>query len=192
MKKIFALAAVMAFAVGCGRTGTVAAVFKGTTPATSATKDQRWISFHCPACGRAAADGAKTCANKECAAKLTWPADYPCGYCAGSGDCPTCKMMSQDGNKCYNCGGSGTMALGTVGSVPIGRTLPCPNCKDNPGLCPTCKTQKGKCDFCKGGGKVDVATLKTKTEAPTEEKKPEAPPEKQPEKAPAEKPPEKK
>ena len=190
MKKVLALAALAVFAVGCSRAGNVTAVFQGTTPATSATKDKRWISFLCPACGHAVADGVKTCKNKECQAKLTWASEYPCGYCAGTGDCPTCKIMSQDGNKCYNCGGSGTMALGTVGSVPIGKTLPCPNCKDTPGVCPTCKLNKGKCDFCKGASKVALDVLKSKSEPPAEDKKPEA--STPPANASTEKPPEKK
>jgi hypothetical protein len=161
MKKTFLLAAVVATAlfVGCSPSAKVSVVWKGTTPATAAAKDVRAIDFKCPACGTAVTPGAQQCSIKECRSKIQWPDEFACGYCAGTGDCPTCKMMNQTDGKCYNCAGSGTMALGSIGSVPIGKTAACPNCKQT-GKCPTCsKSSPGKCDFCKGDKKVSQAEL---------------------------------
>ncbi len=172
MKRFLTLVLVVGSATlaGCGRAGDVKVAFRGTTPTTAAGKDARTIEIHCPVCGHPAPDGAQICTDNNCRAKLSWPDTVDCGYCGATGDCPTCTMMKQKDGKCYNCGGAGTLVLGTAGGVPIGKTRECPNCKGAPGKCPTCAKKPGKCDFCGGEKKVSMADCKKKV---TEAKKSE-------------------
>jgi hypothetical protein len=152
MKKLIALSVLALAAPGCSRGGAVSVVFKGVTQPTSIAKDTRAPSFRCPA-------------------KLTWPDEVKCGYCGGTGNCPTCALMKQVDGKCYNCAGSGTLVLGEAAGVPIGETKACPNCKQT-GKCATCGKQGAvpqKCDYCQGG-KVNMSLLKQKAAA---EHKPE-------------------
>lgn len=167
MKKLIALT-VLALAVpGCSRGGTVSVIFKGVTQPTSIAKDTRAPSFRCPACGVELKDfNAQKCPEKACQAKLTWPDEVKCGYCGGTGNCPTCAMMKQVDGKCYNCSGSGTLVLGEAAGVPIGQTRACPNCQQT-GKCATCGKQgavPSKCDYCQGG-KVNMGLLKQKAAA---------------------------
>jgi len=157
----------MAFVAGCGRKGDVTVSFKGHTPVNGLTKDDRSVSFACPACGAAATADAKKCSVKKCEAAISWQKeDRTCAYCSGTGQCTACRLMNQAEGKCYNCRGHGFLTM-------QGKTPACPSCKGKDGRgtgkCAACKDKAGACDFCEGKGQITLSTLKSRqAKAPAE------------------------
>lgn len=162
MKKVLAVLAAAA-AAGCGGGNDVGVVFLGQTPTNSLAKDTRAVEFRCPFCGAAldASGGpVQRCSNRDCGARISWrKPDRTCGYCDGSGVCPTCRMMNQENGDCYNCRGMGFLTL-------YDKTSPCKNCGGQK-KCPMCKGRQ-ECDFCGGDGQVtlDEARERVKPPAP--------------------------
>ena len=129
--------------------------FIGLAPVNAKDKDIRKVETRCPNCGDPIAVDTAKCPNKRCKTEMTWPKDYPCPSCKGSGFCPACSAMEQKG-ECYNCKGQGILIF-------QGQTPECPNCKGS-GKCPVCKGNK-TCDFCGGSGKVGKEIVKAKAAA---------------------------
>lgn len=162
--------------------------FYGSTPNTSVQKAKfvREYQSFCPNCGKEIAYGATKCPNRRTCegVLLTWPNEYVCGSCKGTGQCGACAWMDQMATgECYNCRGKGDLIL-------QGQGKPCPNCGGKK-VCPICEGTK-KCDWCKGSGRVGadlvkktlrkgsgvgeeelLPTEKRPEEKKTEEKKPE-------------------
>jgi len=116
--------------------------FIGFAPVTSKDNDVREIRTFCPNCGDPIAVDTARCPNKKCKADMTWPKDYRCPSCKGSGICSACSSMEQAKGDCYNCKGQGVLIF-------AGQSPECPNCKGSK-KCPICKGTM-KCDYCEQG-----------------------------------------
>ena len=141
------------FAVSCGGQPSGAVRFTGGPRVRAQDTDNRVAISYCMTCGTKVYIGVSKCSNGKCQEKLTWAESYSCGFCGGTGECRTCRILDQKDGACFNCKGAGVISY-------EGRTPPCPQCKGT-GKCPIC-TGSGKCDICKGNKKLtkdDVETL---------------------------------
>src|SRR5882672_3900580 len=151
-----AVAASILFLAACGIGKPEGEVrFTGFAPVTSKDKDVREVRTLCPNCGDPIAVDTNRCPNKKCKTDMSWPKDYRCPSCKGSGRCSACVLMEQEGSKgdCYNCKGQGVL-------IYAGQSPECPNCKGSK-KCPICKGS-AKCDYCEGTGKVSKEVVKAK------------------------------
>jgi hypothetical protein len=169
--------------------------FHGAPPNTSKQQEKfkqsrtiREYTTACPNCGREIEFGKVKCGNKVCATAMSWPKEYVCGSCKGTGNCTACVNMEQfPTGECYNCRGKGDLIIN-------GQARDCPNCKGKK-VCPICEGKK-TCDWCKGAGRVSDEFVKSHLRKSAgdedEEKKPEAAPAPKTEPKPEDKKPEEK
>ncbi|MBI3856096.1 MAG: hypothetical protein HY293_10450 [Planctomycetes bacterium] len=127
--------------------------FIGFTPVTVNDKDIRTVQTNCPGCGDPIAVDTARCPNKKCKTDMTWPKDYRCPSCQGSGVCAACTAMEQTKGECYNCRGTGVL-------IYAGQSPNCPNCKGSK-QCPICKGTR-KCDQCNGEKVISKEIVKAK------------------------------
>lgn len=126
--------------------------FVGFAPVTSREKDIRTVETRCPGCGDPIAVDTNRCSNKKCKTDMTWPKEYRCPSCQGTGRCAACTAMEQRG-ECYNCRGQGVL-------IYAGKSPNCPNCNGSK-QCPICKGSQ-KCDYCNGEGRISKDFVKAK------------------------------
>lgn len=102
-------------------------------------EDQRAVVVLCARCRKEVPKGADACAS--CSEKISAPS-VPCGYCNGTGSCPTCAKFGTEG-KCRFC----------KDWDPASRRA-CTNCKGSA----TCHVCQGslKDTFCSGTGKIPL------------------------------------
>lgn len=128
--------------------------FIGFAPVTANDKDLRAVETYCPGCKKPIAVDTARCPEKKCKTDMTWPKDYRCASCQGSGVCGACSAMEQTRGECYNCRGQGVL-------IYAGQSPTCPNCKGSK-QCPTCKGSR-KCDSCNGDKVISKEVVKAKS-----------------------------